>query len=228
MERLRTRTTQVDHSATPIADRISRQLRDDIIGGRLPPGTQLVEVDLSSKYEASRNTIREVLHQLGREGLATFVRHKGVVVRRMQSSELRDIYAARRALELHAISKGQQLDAAALGAMRTTLDTAEGALAGKRWRDVGTLSLQVHQQIVAMLGSPLLDDFFQTLCAQLRLVFASHPDESRIQTSDWIVRERSIYQHLSNDDRGAALSELEIYLDLSERTLLNVVEQYNQ
>ncbi|MDM9559738.1 MULTISPECIES: GntR family transcriptional regulator [Bordetella] len=228
MERLTTRTAQAFSPATPIADRISRQLRDDIIGGRLPPGTQLVEVDLSAKYEASRNTIREVLHQLGREGLATFVRHKGVVVRRMQSSELRDIYAARRALELHAISRGRPLDAAALDAMRTTLDMAERALAGKRWRDVGTLSLQIHQQIVAMLGSPLLDDFFQTLCAQLRLVFASHPDESQIQTSDWIRREKRIYQYLGKDNRAGALRELETYLDLSERTLLNVVEQYNQ
>ena len=71
-------------SGISIAERISHQLRDDIMGGKLPPGTQLVEVDLAAAYGASRNTIREVLHQLGREGLATFVRHKGVIVRRME------------------------------------------------------------------------------------------------------------------------------------------------
>ncbi len=87
-------------SGISIAERISHQLRDDIMEGKLPPGTQLVEVDLAADYGASRNTIREVLHQLGREGLATFIRHKGVVVRRMERKDLREIYAARRALEL--------------------------------------------------------------------------------------------------------------------------------
>ena len=52
-------------SGISIAERISHQLRD-IMGGKLPPGTQLVEVDLAAAYGASRNTIREVLHQLGR------------------------------------------------------------------------------------------------------------------------------------------------------------------
>lgn len=215
-------------NAAPLAELIIKQLRDDIIEGRLAPGTQLVEVDLSAAYAASRNTIREVLHQLGREGLTTFVRHKGVVVRRMRADELRDIYAARRTLELHAITEGQGLSEEALSRMLDTITLAEEALKARRWREVGTLSLQVHQQIVAMLGSRMLDDFFQTLCAQLRLVFASHPDESRIQTGDWIRREHRIYEHLASGNRKAARSALKSYLDLSERTLLDVVERFGQ
>jgi DNA-binding GntR family transcriptional regulator len=214
--------------ATPLAERVSKLLRDEIIGGRLTPGTQLVEVDLAAKYQASRNTIREVLHQLGREGLATFVRHKGVVVRQVRGSELKDIYIARRSLELHAIAEGQALQQAGLEAMLATINAAEHALEQARWQEVGTLSLQLHQQIVAMLGSQLLDSFFQTLCAQLRLVFAAHPDESRIQTSDWIQREHRIYQYLVDDNRKGALRELKTYLELSERTLLEVVERFNR
>lgn len=213
--------------ATPLAERVSKLLHDEIIGGHLPPGTQLVEVDLAAKYSASRNTIREVLHQLGREGLATFVRHKGVVVRRVKSHELKDIYAARRALELHAITAGQPLQEAELAAMLATIKAAELALANAQWREVGTLSLQMHRQIVAMLGSQSLDNFFETLCAQLRLVFTTHPDESQIQTPDWIQREHRIYEHLVANNRKAALRELKAYLDLSEKTLLEVVERFN-
>ncbi|MGO4331382.1 GntR family transcriptional regulator [Cupriavidus sp. 2TAF22] len=206
-----------------IAERISHQLRDDIMGGKLPPGTQLVEVDLAALYGASRNTVREVLHQLGREGLATFIRHKGVVVRRMERKDLREIYAARRALELQAINGDLPLQPALLDKMLTAIHAAERALAKKNWRHVGTLSLQVHQHIVAQLGSRLLDEFFRTLCAQLRLVFASEADESRIQTPDWIEREHRIHDLLVRDQRGEAAQALSAYLDDSERTLMAVL-----
>ena len=85
-------------SGISIAERISHQLRDDIMGGKLPPGTQLVEVDLAAAYGASRNTIREVLHQLGREGLATFVRHGRDRAPHGAQGPARDL-RARRALE---------------------------------------------------------------------------------------------------------------------------------
>ncbi|AXA73817.1 GntR family transcriptional regulator [Achromobacter insolitus] len=211
-----------------IAERISHQLRDDIMEGKLPPGTQLVEVDLTADYGASRNTIREVLHQLGREGLATFIRHKGVVVRRMERKDLREIYAARRALELQAISGSLPLQPALLDKMLTAIDAAERALARKKWRNVGTLSLQVHQHIVAQLGSRLLDEFFLTLCAQLRLVFASEVDESLIQTPDWIERERRIHGLLVEGRRDLAAQALADYLDDSERTLMAVLTRLKQ
>lgn len=210
-------------SGISIAERISHQLRDDIMGGKLPPGTQLVEVNLAAAYGASRNTIREVLHQLGREGLATFVRHKGVIVRRMERKDLREIYAARRALEMQAISGDLPLQPALLDKMLTTIDAADRALAKRNWRNVGTLSLQVHQHIVAQLGSRLLNEYFLTLCAQLRLVFASEIDESLIQTADWIERERQIHGLLVKNRRAEAAEAMAAYLDDSERTLTGVL-----
>lgn len=228
MESLNKIVSAGDSRAVSVADRIGDQLRDEIIGGRLAPGTQLVEVELSAKYLASRNTIREVLHKMGREGLATFIRHKGVVVRAVQSKDLKDIYVARRALELYAIAEAPELQPSALEHMLDTIRAAERALALERWQEVGTLSLQMHQQIVAMLGSRLIDDFFRTLCAQLRLVFASHPDESQIQTVDWIERELRIHTYLTDNDRRGALRELKAYLALSEQILLEVVEQFGQ
>lgn len=43
-----------------LADQITLELRADIIGGRLLPGMALVENNLVSAYNASRNTIREI------------------------------------------------------------------------------------------------------------------------------------------------------------------------
>lgn len=210
--------------ATALAQRIGLRLRDAIMAGRLAPGVQLVEVELAARYGASRNTIREVLHQLGSQGLATFVRHKGVIVRRMQRRDLREIYAARRALELQALTGGQPFTPARLARMRAAIDATERALAGNDWRRVGTLGLRVHQQIVAQLGSRLLDEFFRTLCAQLRLVFSAQADESRIQNAcDWIARERQMHAQLLHGQRAAAAQTLAAYLDDSEQALADML-----
>ena len=66
---------------------------------------------------------------------------------------------------MQAISGDLPLQPALLDKMLTTIDAADRALAKRNWRNVGTLSLQVHQHIVAQLGSRLLNEYFLTLCA---------------------------------------------------------------
>ena len=47
-----------------LADQVAMELREDIIGGRLLPGMPLIESELVNAYNASRNTVREALHQV--------------------------------------------------------------------------------------------------------------------------------------------------------------------
>ena len=86
------------NSGLSLADHITLELRADIIGGRLLPGMALVENDLVSAYNASRNTIREALHRLGQDGLTRYVRNKGVMVRKLGSDDVRDLFKVRRTL----------------------------------------------------------------------------------------------------------------------------------
>jgi DNA-binding GntR family transcriptional regulator len=52
-----------------LRDQIYKLLREDLLGGTLPEGTRLVEVELAERYGVSRTPIREALFQLAREGL---------------------------------------------------------------------------------------------------------------------------------------------------------------
>lgn len=89
--------------ALPVAQVILEQLREEIISGRLPPGTALVEAELQTRFEVSRNTLREALHFLQREGLATHIRNRGVEVRTLGAEDITDIFIARRTLEMQAL-----------------------------------------------------------------------------------------------------------------------------
>ncbi|MBJ2289902.1 GntR family transcriptional regulator [Pseudomonas sp. MF5691] len=202
-----------------LADQIARELRADIIGGRLLPGMALVENDLVKAYSASRNTIREALHRLGQEGLTRYVRHKGVMVRRLDMGEVRDLFVVRRTLELQAIASSKPLSVDQSERMDNAIDATTLAREREDWRAVATHSLTFHQQIVGLLCSPLFDEFFAQVIAQLRLVFCAAPDEQRFQ-SPWLERDREIYALLVRGDKPAAGEAMSLYLDDSERLSL--------
>lgn len=202
-----------------LADQVALELRADIIGGRLLPGMPLIEKELVNAYNASRNTIREALHRLGQEGLTRYVRNKGVMVRRLEREEVRDLFIVRRTLELQAIAQSGPLTDAQSGRMQSAIEATTLAREREDWRAVATHSLVFHQQIVAFVGSPLFDEFFAQVIAQLRLVFCAAPDEQRFQ-SPWLERDQEIYGLLASHNRPAASEAMSLYLDDSEHLSL--------
>lgn len=198
------------------------ELREDIIGGRLLPGTPLVENELVKAYNASRNTIREALHQLVREGLATHVRHRGVMVRRLGLVEVRDLFLVRRTLELQAIRGSRPLRDAQSGPMLDALEAAELAQSREDWRACGTHSLRFHRHLVGLLRSPLFDEFFATVAAQMRLLFSLAADEAHFQRP-WMARDREIHDLLSAGRTQDAADAMASYLDDSENRLLDLL-----
>jgi DNA-binding GntR family transcriptional regulator len=211
-----------DAGALSLGAQLLLEMREDIIGGRLLPGTALVEAELVKAYNASRNTIREALHQLDREGLATYVRHKGVMVRRLGLAEVRDLFTVRRTLELQAILTSRPLREYQSDRMLDALEAAELAQSREDWRALGTHGLHFHQHIVGLLRSPLFDEFFATVAAQMRLLFSLAPDEERFQRP-WIIRDRQIHDLLAAGQRQAAAEAMASYLDDSENRLLDLL-----
>jgi DNA-binding GntR family transcriptional regulator len=143
-----------------------------------------------------------------------------VIVRTLTRRDVRDIYRVRRTLELQALRREDPIEHDELAAMREAVTRAQAAARDEDWRSVGTHSLLFHRRIVQLLGSPLFDAFFTTILAQLRLVFASAPDERRFQRP-WIAKDQHILELIDsghNDEAGVALAD---YLKQSEHALLD-------
>ncbi len=211
--------TQYDH--LPAFERVASLIRDELIAGQLHAGQTLVEMDLSERFDTSRNTVREALRQLLCEGLVTYQRNKGVTVRLMERSDIKDIYIIRRTLELQAINGGRYIKQEALGKMLAAIETVESASRDDDWATAATYSLRFHQAVVSILGSRRFDSFFASVIAQLRLLFASAPDEKFFQ-QPWVERDRAIYRFLQAGQRDEAVQLLSQYLDDSEQALLTL------
>src|SRR5688572_18239602 len=81
---------------------IARALEEDIIFGRLAPGTRLTEDALLSRFAVTRHFARQALVQLEAMGIVSRERNKGATVRSLSPREVREIYEVRELLQRQA------------------------------------------------------------------------------------------------------------------------------
>jgi DNA-binding GntR family transcriptional regulator len=74
-------------------------LFDEIVAGKIQPGTILGEVDHSSRLGISRTPFREALHRLHAEGFVTAPTGRGVTVTAVSAQAAENLYCIRRSLE---------------------------------------------------------------------------------------------------------------------------------
>jgi DNA-binding GntR family transcriptional regulator len=98
------RTDERDAAERPSHDdrTIARALEEDIIFGRLAPGSRLTEDALLSRFNVTRHFARQALVQLESMGIVTRERNKGATVRSLTPREVREIYDVRELLQRQA------------------------------------------------------------------------------------------------------------------------------
>jgi DNA-binding GntR family transcriptional regulator len=84
---------------------ILKRLEEDIIFGRLAPGSRLVEDSLMARYGATRHYIRQALVQLERTGVVRREKNVGATVCSYSSDEVKQIYEVRETLTRQAVLK---------------------------------------------------------------------------------------------------------------------------
>lgn len=155
--------------AASAAERVAAEVREDVLEGRLAPGTPLTETALASRFAVSRTTVREALRALAHRGLVRLERHRGATVTLLTGEDLADLGRARGALEGAAAEAAVAADLAALEAALAAMDAA----VGRREADaVVEADLAFHAALVALLGSRRLDAAYAALQSELRLALA--------------------------------------------------------
>ena len=82
-----------------------RQIRGDIVFGRLPPGQRLKLDRLKETYDVGVSTLREILSRLSSEGLVVAEEQRGFQVAPVSVAELKELAALRLLLECSAIEQ---------------------------------------------------------------------------------------------------------------------------
>ncbi len=78
--------------ARPRAEQIRRTLSDEILAGRLPPGTRLDEIALAERFRVSRTPVREALREMASAGLVEHRHRRGVFVIQIAGRRLAEMF----------------------------------------------------------------------------------------------------------------------------------------
>jgi DNA-binding GntR family transcriptional regulator len=193
-----------------------------ILMGELAPGARLPEVDLSRQFGVSRNTIREAVRAVGREGLVNVDRNKTATVAELTDADVVDLYTVRRLLELSAVAALAGAGEAELLRVDAACDhlvsVVTSAVVIDDWAAICEADLDFHKSIVGLHNSARLLRTFQgiryelTFC--LTLITA---EERRARRTDRLVNEhREIRDAIVARDSARAERLVGAHLDLYE------------
>jgi DNA-binding GntR family transcriptional regulator len=88
-----------------LKENVTEILRQSIIDGVLPAGTEFNQAQVAERLGISRGPIREALGQLEQEGLIESTPYKGVVVTRLSHRYVEELYSIRRVIETLALER---------------------------------------------------------------------------------------------------------------------------
>lgn len=205
---LRTESTGLQRQGVP--DQIAEILQDRVLYGEARPGDSFKEAELAAEFNVARNTVREALRLLTREGLAVHQVHRGVTVREFTVQEVRDIYEARKLIQAEAGKRAGTLSPEEISALTAQLDLGRAALNGGDAREWLTHNMQFHQETVALLGNPRLDTILVGVLREIRLVLAGFEREP----SDIFARgNQHLLELLIESDESSYRAAVSKYLD---------------
>ncbi|OKJ92323.1 GntR family transcriptional regulator [Amycolatopsis sp. CB00013] len=192
---------------------IARQLRDAIMTGALPPGTQLGETDLASRFQVSRGPLREAMQHLVSEGLLRSERHRGLFVIDLEPGDVYDIYSARSAIERAAMLRALRGDRERVA---TELEEAVRAMAAAADDDDPTAlswaDLRFHEALIAASGSKRLVRMARTLLIETRMCLTALQGTYQ-QVKERVTEHTRIIEALRAGDEETALSLLEAHME---------------
>ena len=148
--------------------RAHEHLREEIISGRLTPGTELQEVALAESLGVSRGPIREALGRLAAEGLVTVRPRRGAVVRALSAEEFLEAYQVREALEVMAVRLAvPRLTAADVAGMQRLIEEMSALADAEDVQGFFETNGAFHQVFFEVAGNRMLAEQYRQLRDQI-------------------------------------------------------------
>ena len=218
----RVRTKEIRVTKPTLAAVITTQIRDRVMDGTFPPGTQMNEVELATRFATSRGPIREAMQRLVEEGLLVSSPHRGIWVRQLVQADLEDLYFARAAVERAAMLRliDQGMPAALLARLEQALTRMSLAIEESQWDQVSAADLRFHELIVQAAHSERLTKMYAMLAGQTRLglkqLVGTYQGRSNL-----LEEHTQLMRRLAAQDRAGAMDALDRHLGHAVATLVS-------
>lgn len=147
-----------------LADQVKDRLLQDILAGRYPPHSRIVETRVARELGTSQAPVREALRGLEALGVVEILPFRGARVRRPSTAELLEAYAVRQELETLGARLGvprmTEADLADIERLHEAMQRA--ADAGDR-HDVAIADASFHARVLQLAGNQTLERVWRSL-----------------------------------------------------------------
>jgi DNA-binding GntR family transcriptional regulator len=151
-------------SRSVLAEQVKDRLLQDILAGRYPPDSRIVETRVAREIGTSQAPVREALRGLEALGVVEILPFRGARVRRPSTAELLEAYEVRSELECLAARLGiagmTDADLAEVEALHEAMQRA--AAAGDR-HEVAVCDAAFHARILRLAGNATLERVWRSL-----------------------------------------------------------------
>lgn len=164
--------------------RVHLALYQAIIDHKIPPGTPLLEDNLSTAFKVSRTVIRKALQRLAHERLVDLVPNKGASVAKPSAEEARQVFEARRELEQALVRRAIQhaSDANLKELVKLAKTEHQAHMQGHKSQRL-KLSGDFHRQLAVHSGNAVLQTFLAELVSRSSLIIALYESPGAVPCS---------------------------------------------
>ncbi len=220
------------------AEQTYRSLKERILAGDYPSGTQLVTRSLAQELGVSLAPIREAIHRLAVEGVIDHVPGAGAFVRTFSRDDLNELYILRAAIESCAAGEAARyISQADLEELTEICDAEEAlvrqmqqALSGVRsvarrekWIE---LEERFHEILVDAARNKLLKKVISEHRAQARIfdIQRHFPDVLTPEVAEQVVAEhRGLVEALTQRDSPLASQLMEQHIQAGRRKVMSTL-----
>lgn len=201
-------------------ERVAQVLRDEILDGGIVPGTPLRELEVASTTGVSRGSVRQAFGILIGEGLLSRDSYRSVVVATSSKQDIREIFQARRLIELAAVDATADATSEQIASLRRACEAFTKAVEAGDIVLSHDADVAVHCALVGALGSGRLSRLHSALMGELRLALTRQYEIPPDGTT--LARRHQEFVDLITAGRiQEARTQLARRLDLAESSVLS-------
>ncbi|MEZ4636385.1 MAG: GntR family transcriptional regulator [Caldilineaceae bacterium] len=147
-----------------LRENVTSILRQSIINGSLPPGSELNQVQIAEQLGTSRGPVNEALGQLEQEGLIENIPYKGVLVTPLSERYVEEIYSVNAALEKLSLGRAiDNMNDEEIAELDSIVDQISAAAKLGSLEDLVALDLAFHEYIMRQADHNLSWKLWQQL-----------------------------------------------------------------
>jgi DNA-binding GntR family transcriptional regulator len=146
----------------PLGEAVYRALRESLRNGVYKPGDRLREEEVATRLQVSRTPVREAFGRLVSKGLVAPAQGRGLIVRRLDTSEVVELYFMREILEAAAARQAARhasdAEIESLRDLEAMFEVAQGDAP-----EMARLNRMIHDAIFAASRNRYLESALQEL-----------------------------------------------------------------